>query len=111
MLHESLQTVIGTAVIDTEFRKALLNGSRQRVIQRFNLSHDEFDAVMRVRADSLEQFAGQLDQWILHAQGRLEPPALRSIAALSNDLTSPERQDDRRHNQFRTIRHSATQRT
>ena len=75
MLHESLQAVIGTAVIDTEFRKALLNGSRQHVIQRFDLSRAEFDAVMGVRADSLEQFAGQLDQWILRAQGKPEPPA------------------------------------
>jgi hypothetical protein len=79
MLHESLQAVIGTAVIDTEFRKALLNGSRQRIIQRFNLSREELDAVMRVRADSLEQFAGQLDQWISHAQGKMEPPTLRGL--------------------------------
>jgi hypothetical protein len=79
MLHESLQAVIGTAVIDTEFRKALLNGSRQRVIQRFNLSREEFDAVMGVRANSLEQFAGQLDQWILRAQGKMEPPTLVAL--------------------------------
>jgi hypothetical protein len=80
MPHESLQAVIGTAVIDTEFRKALLNGSRQRVIQHFNLSREEFDAVMRVRADSLEQFAGQLDQWILRAHGRMEPPSLSALS-------------------------------
>ncbi|MEW5717819.1 MAG: Os1348 family NHLP clan protein [Chloroflexota bacterium] len=86
MAHESLQAVIGTAVIDTEFRKALLNGSRQRVIQRFALSREEFDAVMRVRADSLEQFAGQLDQWILRAQGRAEPPALRALPSLQPTL-------------------------
>lgn len=79
MLHESLQAVIGTAVIDTEFRKALLNGSRQRVIQRFNLSRDEFDAVMSIRANSLEQFASQLDQWILRAQGKREPPPLAAL--------------------------------
>jgi hypothetical protein len=79
MLHESLQAIIGTAVIDAEFRKALLNGSRQHVIQRFNLSREEHDAIMRVRADSLEQFAGQLDQWIRRAQDKMEPPTLRSL--------------------------------
>jgi hypothetical protein len=79
MLHESLQAVIGTAVIDKEFRKALLNGSRQRVIQPFNLSREEFDAIMHVRANSLEQFAGQLDQWISRAQGRMEPPTLQTL--------------------------------
>jgi hypothetical protein len=79
MPHESLQAVIGTAVVDSEFRKALLNGSRRYVIQRFNLSRDEFDAVMGVRADSLEQFAGQLDRWILRAQGKMEPPTLVAL--------------------------------
>jgi len=79
MPHESLQAVIGTAVVDSEFRKALLNGSRRYVIQRFNLSRDEFDAVMRVHADSLEQFAGQLDRWILRAQGKMEPPTLVAL--------------------------------
>lgn len=76
MAYESLQAVIGTAVIDPDFRKALLNGSRQRVIQPFNLSRAEVDAVMGIRADTLEQFAGQLDRWILKTQGKSEPVAL-----------------------------------
>ncbi|MBM3128283.1 MAG: hypothetical protein FJ009_06535 [Chloroflexi bacterium] len=93
MLHESLQAVIGTAVIDSEFRKALLNGSRQRVIQPFNLSREEFDAVMRVRADTLEQFAGQLDQWILETQGKREPPALPVYpTALARGMRQPAHQ-------------------
>jgi hypothetical protein len=80
MAHESLQAVIGTAVIDQEFRKALLNGSRGYVIQPFNLSPEEFDAIMGVRADSLEQFAGQLDRWILGTQGKREPPTLAAFS-------------------------------
>lgn len=76
MAYESLQAVIGTAVVDSLFRKALLNGSRQRVIQPFNLTNEETTAVMSIRADSLEQFAGQLDQWITTSQGRRELPQL-----------------------------------
>lgn len=76
MAYESLQAVVGTAVIDSGFRKALLNGSRRRVISTFDLSPKEIDAVMSIRADSLEQFAGQLDQWITRAQGKIEPPTL-----------------------------------
>jgi hypothetical protein len=76
MAFESLQAVVGTAVIDLSFRKALLNGSRRRVIATFDLTHEEIDAVMGIRADSLEQFAGELDQWISRAQGRCDPPAL-----------------------------------
>jgi hypothetical protein len=76
MQYEALQAMIGMAVIDQEFRKALLNGSRRYVIQRFPLTREEFETVMAVRADSLDQFAKQLDQWILQAQGKTEPPAL-----------------------------------
>ena len=76
MAYESLQAVVGTAVIDSFFLKALLNGSRRRVIQSFNLTNEETSAVMAIRADSLEQFAGQLDQWIATSQGRRELPQL-----------------------------------
>ncbi len=76
MPYESLQAVVGTAVIDTGFRRALLNGQRRQVVQSFNLTNEELDAVMAIRAKSLEQFAGQLDLWIAQAQGKTEPPAL-----------------------------------
>jgi len=77
MAYESLQAVIGTAVIDSEFRKALLNGSRRDVVKDFHLSLEEMDALMAIRAETLEQFAGQLDQWIMKKQNQVEPPVLR----------------------------------
>jgi hypothetical protein len=76
MKHEVLQAVIGTAVIDTKFRNALLNGSRRNVLIPFKLSREEFDAVMDVHADSLEQFASQLDDWLCKTQGAIDPPPL-----------------------------------
>jgi hypothetical protein len=76
MQHEMLQALIGAAVIDVGFRKALLNGSRRTVLTTFSLSREEIDAVMAVRADSLEQFAGQLDDWLCKTQGVIEPPCL-----------------------------------
>jgi len=76
MAFEMLQAVVGTAVIDADFRTAILNGSRHRAIARFELSHEERDAVMSIHADTLEQFAGQLDQWIMKQENRVEPLAL-----------------------------------
>jgi hypothetical protein len=76
MAYDGLQALIGTAVIDTDFRKALLNGSRRGAVSNFKLSGEELDAVMSIRADTLEQFAGQLDQWIMKQQNHLEPPPL-----------------------------------
>ena len=76
MAYESLQALIGTAVVDPDFRKALLNGSRSHAVKSLALSHEELDAVMAIRAETLEQFAGQLDQWIMKKRNQIEPPAL-----------------------------------
>lgn len=76
MSYESLQAVVGNAVIDPEFRKGLLNGSRLRLISNFNLSPAEVEAVMAIHADTLEIFARQLDQWISRVQGNAELPTL-----------------------------------
>ncbi len=74
MPFESLQAVVGTAVIDTTFRKALLNGSRRQVIRSFDLTREEIDVVMAIRANSLQQFAVQLDQWMTQARSKVERP-------------------------------------
>ncbi len=77
MSYNSLQAVIGNAVVDTEFRKGLLNGSRLRIISNFNLTPEETNVVMGIRADTLEHFAGQLDRWLTtQAEGKTEPPSL-----------------------------------
>lgn len=76
MAFESLQAVVATAVIDSEFQRALLNGSRRRVVSDFGLTSEEMNAIMSIRAATLEQFAGQLDQWIMQKLHRVEPPEL-----------------------------------
>lgn len=79
MSYHSLQAVIGSAVVDSEFRKGLLNGSRLRIISNFNLTPEETNAVMGIRAETLEHFAGQLDRWMTtQAGGKAEPPSLPS---------------------------------
>ncbi len=76
MAYESLQALIGAAVTDSEFRKALLNGSRSHAVKNLDLSDDELAAVMAIRAETLEQFAGQLDQWIMKKLDKVDPPTL-----------------------------------
>ena len=76
MSYESLQAVIGNAVVDQEFRKGLLNESRLRIISKFNLTPEETKAVMEIHADTLEHFAGQLDRWMSQVEGKAEPPSL-----------------------------------
>ncbi len=99
MAYESLQALIGTAVTDSEFRKALLNGSRSHAVQNFELTHEELDAVMAIRAETLEQFAGQLDRWIMSERGQVEPPALTlpTRARTSRAKVSSLQDSARRH--------------
>ncbi len=72
MSAQSLQAIIGNALIDDDFRKALLNGSRRRVLQSFELTGEEVEAIMKLPGDSLEQFAGELHELLLQSQGQRE---------------------------------------
>ena len=76
MAFESLQAVVGTAVIDSEFRAALLNGPRRAAVSDFGLTPEEMNVVLAIHAATLEQFAGQVDQWIARKLHRVEPPEL-----------------------------------
>ena len=64
MAYAELEEVVGHAIIDRDFRADLLNGSRAQVLSRFNLSPEEKQALMNIRAESLESFAGQLAGWM-----------------------------------------------
>jgi hypothetical protein len=64
MAYTELEEVVGHAIIDRNFCADLLNGSRARVLSRFNLSPEEKQALMNIRAESLESFAGQLAGWM-----------------------------------------------
>ena len=70
MLYPALEEIVGHAIIDRDFCAGLLNGKRARLISEFNLTPEEMRAVMSIRADSLEAFAGQLYNWIEAQQPR-----------------------------------------
>jgi hypothetical protein len=72
MPARSFQAVVGTALTDNTFRKDLLNGSRRRVLQSFDLTGEEVEAIMGIRADSLDEFAGALHTLLLQSQGQRE---------------------------------------
>jgi hypothetical protein len=72
MAYAELEEVVGNAIIDRSFCADLLTGSRARVLSRFNLSSEEKQALMDIRAESLESFAGQLAGWM---DARRQPAA------------------------------------
>jgi hypothetical protein len=76
-MYPELEEVVGTAIIDRDFRAGLLNGRRARLLSQFNLSPEEHQVLMGIRADSLESFSPQRYCWI-EAQRR---PAQSFVAA------------------------------
>ena len=72
MFYPALEEVVGRAIIDREFRAGLLNGKRAGLLKQFDLTSEEQQALMSIRADSLEAFAGQLYRWIEAQQPRAQ---------------------------------------
>ena len=57
MAYENLQVVVGTAIVDSTFRRRLLNRSME-ALQPFDLSSEEMDAIRSLHEDTFEGFAG-----------------------------------------------------
>jgi hypothetical protein len=84
-----LQTIIGTALIDREFCKELMNGKRPNLLAEFDLTDEEREVVLAIKSDSIQKFAAGLYErptdaevffveclaWgLLRAYGIEEPP-------------------------------------
>ena len=64
MSQESIQAIVGMAVLDKQFMHDLLNSKRAQIISRFDLTAEEHRVITGIRAETLEQFAYQLDDWL-----------------------------------------------
>jgi hypothetical protein len=51
-------------MIDGQFCELLLNGGRQELLPKFNLTDEEHRFLLGIKADSLESFATAVDQWL-----------------------------------------------
>jgi hypothetical protein len=61
MSELSLRSLVAHAVVDTRLCFQLLNGERERVLARFELSEGERAMLRSIRAETLQGFAAQLD--------------------------------------------------
>ena len=69
MAHESLQSLVGTALVDSRFRSRLL-AKAPEVLTDLHLSPQESEIILTIRASTLQGFAGELDKWIAHNRAR-----------------------------------------
>jgi len=60
MPTRKIDELIWMALTDSTFRKRLLNGQRREVLDTLGLSEAERQAVLAVKADTLEALAGAL---------------------------------------------------
>jgi len=63
MAYESLQAIVGTAIVDSKFRRTLLSGSPE-AFSGFHLTDEETAALSSIRAKTFHGFATQLQVWI-----------------------------------------------
>jgi hypothetical protein len=63
-MSQALQTLLGTAMIDGQFRERLLNGQRQELLPKFKLTDEEHHFLLDIKANSLQDFAATVDQWL-----------------------------------------------
>ncbi len=63
-MHEALQHVVGTAIVDARFRQQLLDRSTS-ALNSFGLTGEEWDAIHGVQARTMQGFARELQRWIL----------------------------------------------
>ncbi len=63
MAHEALQMVVGTAIVDSRFRRNLLTKSVD-ILHEFPLSDEESQAIISSQADTFQALASELNQWI-----------------------------------------------
>lgn len=60
----ALQVLIGTALIDRKFCEKLLDGKHSTLLAEFDLTDEEWQAVLAIEADSIQEFVAGLYKWM-----------------------------------------------
>jgi hypothetical protein len=69
MSHQALQRIIATAVTDPQFCLDLLDGKRWSILNAFDLTAEERRILLAIEADSLQEFAAQLEEQLGRGEG------------------------------------------
>ncbi len=86
MSEEELCILVSTALTDSEFREELLRGDRHALLAEFDLTDEEWEVILAIEAESVQEFAAQLCER-LKVQGDFLP----SSYALGGDDVIPDR--------------------
>ena len=76
MSEHAIHEIIGTAIVDQEFCRTLLEGDRAALLTTFDLLPAERRKLLAIQAHDLHTFAQQVYDWRI--QARLETVTVRS---------------------------------
>lgn len=80
-----LNAIVTRALIDPEFRAAVLNGQRRTRLTPFDLTDQERAAVLAIEARDLDQFIRQVEAWMQTSErpaaGNQRSPSLAPATA------------------------------
>ena len=71
MSHFILNAIITRSLLDGQFCKDMLSGNRQERLREFNLSPKERQVILSIKADEIDQFIQQMNQWMYPAESAL----------------------------------------
>jgi hypothetical protein len=67
MSYQTLQAIIGTAIVDSKFRHNLLDDALG-ALSSFALTPEESAAITSIKAETFQGFVSQLHGWISRAE-------------------------------------------
>jgi hypothetical protein len=88
MAQTALHTLVGTALTDPEFCHDLLNGRRAALLTKFDLTDEEREFVLFIEAESIQEFAARLCEWLKVQENPIPHPPL-AVAVRHPSVRSP----------------------
>ena len=70
-----INALVTRALLDDEFKAAILNGQRKARLAAFDLTDTEREAILSMKTHDLDQFIGQIETWLKDSDWRVKVAA------------------------------------
>lgn len=70
-----INALVTRALLDDEFKAAILNGQRKARLAAFDLTDAEREAILSIKTHDLDQFIGQIETWLEDSDWRVKVAA------------------------------------
>ena len=70
-----INALVTRALLDDEFKAAVLNGQRKARLAAVDLTDTEREAILSMKTHDLDQFIGQIETWLKDSDWRVKVAA------------------------------------